>query len=115
MGMVISVCAIAGGMDPCPGASDYDCEVFDFESTYDQVTSLSLSGSGLRQCGLYGCSNRESALCMLTRRFFRSVKSGHIIDSSTDVGHYSSLVVDANGPHIGYYDQHTHDFQVCRD
>jgi hypothetical protein len=102
--------AYAGGMYPCPGATDYDCEVFDSESTYNQVTSLSLFGSDLRSV-VY--MDADTGDLRLMHEHTGSVKSGHIIDSSTDVGHYSSLVVDANGPHIGYYDQHTTTFKYA--
>jgi hypothetical protein len=106
--------AYAGGMDPCPGASaDYDCEVFDFESTYNQVTSLSVSDSNLRSVVYMDAVTGDLRLMHEHDGSSGPVKSGHIIDSSTDVGHLSSLVVDANGPHIGYYDQHTTAFKYA--
>jgi hypothetical protein len=103
--------AYPGGMEPCPGATDYDCELRDSTSTYKTVTSLAMNDSGLRSMIYMDADTSE--LHLQHEESVSNEWDTHVIDTSTDTGHYSSLVADENGPHIGYYDQDTTTFKYA--
>ena len=91
----------------CPGTTgNYDCSFVDDSSNF-HLTSLVVDTSDTAY-NLGRLVSIDTLTGELRYEYQDTSYSWHnlAVDHSTNVGLYSSLVVDADGPHIGSYDRH---------
>ena len=94
------------GDNTCPGTTgSYDCTYVDDSSDF-HVTSLAVDTSN----PAYNLSRVITIDALTGELRYEYQDTSYIwhslaVDYSTNVGLYSSLVVNPDGPHIGYYDQ----------